>query len=138
MSDRRDPHDVGRERPRLFVLVVAYEAARHISSVVSRMPLDLGVEFDAHILVIDDGSIDDTAEIARDALRRIGLPYGWTVLANPHNQGYGGNQKLGYRWAIDHKFDVVVMVHGDGQYPSEHIRPLARLAQEHGAAFGSR
>jgi 2-polyprenyl-3-methyl-5-hydroxy-6-metoxy-1,4-benzoquinol methylase len=102
------------------------------------MPLDLDEEFDAHILVIDDGSTDDTAQVARDALQRIGLPYGWTVLANPHNQGYGGNQKLGYRWAIDHKFDVVVMVHGDGQYPPEHIRPLARLAQEHGAAFGSR
>jgi glycosyltransferase involved in cell wall biosynthesis len=122
----------------LLVLVVAYEAAKHISSVVSRMPLDLDEEFDAHILVIDDGSTDDTAQVARDALQRIGLPYGWTVLANPHNQGYGGNQKLGYRWAIDHKFDVVVMVHGDGQYPPEHIRPLARLAQEHGAAFGSR
>jgi glycosyltransferase involved in cell wall biosynthesis len=52
--------------------------------------------------------------------------------------GYGGNQKLGYQWAIDHKFHVVVMVHGDGQYPPEQIEPLARLAHDHGAAFGSR
>jgi glycosyltransferase involved in cell wall biosynthesis len=118
--------------------VVAYEAAAHISSVVARVLPDLDDEFDTHILVIDDGSTDDTAERARDALQRSGLPYGWTVLANPHNQGYGGNQKLGYRWAIDHKFDVIVMVHGDGQYPPELVRPLARLAYEHGAAFGSR
>jgi 2-polyprenyl-3-methyl-5-hydroxy-6-metoxy-1,4-benzoquinol methylase len=76
--------------------------------------------------------------MARDALQHSGLRYGWTVLANPHNQGYGGNQKLGYQWAIDHKFDVVVMVHGDGQYPPEQIRPLARLAYDQGAAFGSR
>jgi glycosyltransferase involved in cell wall biosynthesis len=127
-----------RPRPRLLVLVVAYEAASHISSVVARVPLDLDEDFDTHILVIDDGSTDGTAEAARDALQRSGLPYGWTVLANPHNQGYGGNQKLGYLWAIDHKFEVVVMVHGDGQYPPEYIRSLVRLAYDHGAAFGSR
>ena len=72
------------------------------------------------------------------SLRDAALPYPWTLLANPVNQGYGGNQKLGYRVAIDHGFDVVVMLHGDGQYPPEQIRPLARLALQHGAAFGSR
>ena len=66
------------------------------------------------------------------------MPYPWTLLANPVNQGYGGNQKLGYRYAIDHAFDVVVMLHGDGQYPAEQIRPLAVLALQNGAAFGSR
>ena len=128
----------GTSRPRLLVLVVTYEAARHVSGVIARMPRTLDDEFDTHVLVIDDGSTDATAETARDALQRSGLSYGWTVLANPHNQGYGGNQKLGYQWAIDHKFDVVVMVHGDGQYPPEQIQPLARLAYQHGAAFGSR
>ncbi len=125
-------------RPRLLVFILTYEAAKHISSVIGRLPLDLDGEFDTHVLVIDDGSTDGTAEVARDVLERSGVPYGWTVLANPHNQGYGGNQKLGYQWAIDHKFDVVVMVHGDGQYPPEQIGPLAALAHLHGAAFGSR
>ena len=57
---------------------------------------------------------------------------------NSTNQGYGGNQKLGYHYAIDHGHDVVVMLHGDGQYPPEQVRPLARLALANGAAFGSR
>jgi glycosyltransferase involved in cell wall biosynthesis len=125
-------------RPRLLVFILTYEAAKHVPTVIARVPLDLDDEFDTHILVLDDGSTDGTADIARDALQRSDLPYGWTVLANPRNQGYGGNQKLGYQWAIDHKFDAVAMVHGDGQYPPEEIRPLARLACEHGAAFGSR
>jgi glycosyltransferase involved in cell wall biosynthesis len=125
-------------RPRLLVFILTYEAASHIAAVIARVPRDLEEQFDTHVLVIDDGSTDGTAEIARDALRHAALPYGWTVLANPHNQGYGGNQKLGYHWAIEHKFDVVVMVHGDGQYPPEQVGPLAELAYEHGAAFGSR
>jgi glycosyltransferase involved in cell wall biosynthesis len=125
-------------RPRLLVFVLTYEASRHVVSVLERIPTDLSDEFDVHILVLDDGSTDGTADVARDALDRVGLPYASSVLANPVNQGYGGNQKLGYQWAIDRDFDVVVMVHGDGQYPPEQIRPLARLALDQGAAFGSR
>jgi glycosyltransferase involved in cell wall biosynthesis len=125
-------------RPRLLVLVLAYEASRHIGSVIERIPTDLSDEFDVHVLILDDGSSDGTADVARKALVRVGLPYGWTVLANPVNQGYGGNQKLGYQWAIDRDFDVVVLVHGDGQYPPEQVRFLGRLALQHGAAFGSR
>jgi 2-polyprenyl-3-methyl-5-hydroxy-6-metoxy-1,4-benzoquinol methylase len=106
--------------------------------VVDRIPRDLDDEFDVEILLIDDGSTDGTPAAARTSLREADLPYQWTLLANPVNQGYGGNQKLGYQYALDHGFDVVVMLHGDGQYPAERIRPLARLALENGAAFGSR
>ena len=55
---------------------------------------------------------------ARDSRHRI------TVLYNPENQGYGGNQKLGYQYAIRHGFDVVVLLHGDGQYAPEAIPTL--------------
>ena len=44
-----------------------------------------------------------------------------TVLYNPKNQGYGGNQKIGYHYAIDKGFDAVVLLHGDGQYAPEHL-----------------
>ena len=45
-----------------------------------------------------------------------------TVLYNPKNQGYGGNQKIGYHYAVKMNFDAVIMLHGDGQYPPELIR----------------
>ena len=49
--------------------------------------------------------------------QEAGLPI--TVVRQPRNLGYGGNQKFGYRWAIDHGIDIVVMLHGDGQYAPE-------------------
>ena len=125
-------------RPRLLVFILTYEASGHIHGVVDRIPRALSDDFDVHVLLIDDGSTDGTAAVARDSLRAAALPYPWTLLANPVNQGYGGNQKLGYRYAIDHGFDVVVMLHGDGQYPPEEVGQLARLALDNGAAFGSR
>ena len=38
------------------------------------------------------------------------------MLRNPANLGYGGNHKLGYRYAIDEGFDCVILLHGDGQF----------------------
>src|SRR3712207_9268143 len=62
-----------------------------------------------------------------------------TILRTPRNQGYGGNQKLGYRYAIENGFDIVALVHGDGQYAPEKLPallgPLVR--GEADAVFGS-
>jgi glycosyltransferase involved in cell wall biosynthesis len=42
-----------------------------------------------------------------------------TVVRHPENLGYGGNQKWGYQYAMDHGWDIVVLLHGDGQYAPE-------------------
>ena len=63
-----------------------------------------------------------------------------TVLRNEYNQGYGGNQKVGYAYAIEQGFDFVAMVHGDGQYAPEELPRLSRRCAtgEADAVFGSR
>ena len=62
------------------------------------------------------------------------------ILRNPENQRYGGNQKLGYRYAIENGFDFVALVHGDGQYAPECLPELLAplVAGEAAAVFGSR
>ncbi|MGI8797384.1 MAG: hypothetical protein ACR2IR_12525 [Acidimicrobiia bacterium] len=42
-----------------------------------------------------------------------------TIIRQPENLGYGGNQKAAYHWAMEHDLDVVVLLHGDGQYAPE-------------------
>src|SRR4029453_10896786 len=68
------------------------------------------------------------------------LPFALTVLFNPENQGYGGNQKIGFHYAIEKGFDFVALIHGDGQYAPEClpelIEPLA--SRQADAVFGSR
>ena len=62
------------------------------------------------------------------------------MLFNPINQGYGGNQKIGYHYAIKNDFDFVALVHGDGQYAPEALpellKPLSQGVAD--AVFGSR
>ena len=115
-------------RPRLLVFIVAYFAESTILEVLARIPAL--PDYDLEVLIIDDCSGDAT--FARSERLRISgtYPHKITVLANPANQGYGGNQKLGYRYAIERGFDFVALLHGDGQYAPELlpdlVAPLAR------------
>jgi glycosyltransferase involved in cell wall biosynthesis len=124
--------------PRILIFIVAYNARTTLSWVLDRIPAELRSE-NVEVLVIDDSSPDDTFRTGVTyAATHHGLKI--TVLRNPENQGYGGNQKLGYRYAIEHGFDYVALVHGDGQYAPECLPALLAplLAGEAEAVFGSR
>jgi glycosyltransferase involved in cell wall biosynthesis len=129
------PAGDGATRQRLLVLIVAYEAESSIASVIARIPNDIpGVE--TSVLVLDDGSLDGTFEAAAASDTRLPVK----VLRNPLNQGYGGNQKIGYHYALAHGFDHVALIHGDGQYGPEHLPRLMQplLAGQADAVLGSR
>ena len=117
---------------RVLIFIPAYEAEQTIVSVLDRIPKSLASSYDVEVLVIDDGSRDRTFELAKEHL--AGFWCEGTAMHSPKNQGYGGNQKLGYQYAMDHNFDVVAMVHGDGQYAPSACRtcffPLRRLKTE--------
>ena len=127
-------------KKRLLIFIVAYNAEKTIESVLTRIPKSLGDDFDTEILVIDDASKDNTFERGELMRRSNDLPFVLHVLFNPKNQGYGGNQKIGFHYAIENNFDFVVLLHGDGQYAPELLPvllvPLA--AGEADAVFGSR
>ncbi len=103
---------------RILVYVVAYHAEDHIESVFERVPKELFEDERVSFLVIDDASDDAGPAVLARWIEDRGVE-NVTVLRNPVNQGYGGNQKLGYRYAIDAGFDLVILLHGDGQYAPE-------------------
>ncbi|MBM6399490.1 bifunctional glycosyltransferase/class I SAM-dependent methyltransferase [Phycicoccus sonneratiae] len=123
--------------PRVGVLVVAYNAASTLVHTLDRLPAGFRATVD-HVLLADDASQDDTYAIGMAYRDTSDLPL--TVVRHEKNLGYGGNQKAGYRWAIGHGLDVVVLLHGDGQYAPEVIEDLVRPLTEGraDAVFGSR
>ncbi len=125
-------------RPRALVFIVAYYAESTIMEVLERIPAMDG--YDVEVLIIDDCSGDATYDLS-DQLRRVGTyRHKLTVLTNPVNQGYGGNQKLGYHYAIQHGFDVVALLHGDAQYAPEMLPDLFKplVLGEADVVLGSR
>jgi glycosyltransferase involved in cell wall biosynthesis len=130
---------VAARKPRLLVFVIAYYAESTLRSVLERIPPAVFAEYDCQILVVDDGSEDRTFAIGQE-YRAVHPEIRMTVLRNSYNQGYGGNQKVGYSFAIDEGFDFVAMLHGDGQYAPEEllrlVEPLRNGTAD--AVFGSR
>jgi glycosyltransferase involved in cell wall biosynthesis len=122
---------------RVLIFIVTYNAEKTIRDVLRRIPAAV-FNYQTEILIIDDSSQDHTFDKALDYLRDT--PVKINVLFNPENQGYGGNQKLGYLYAVKHGFDMVALLHGDGQYAPEELPNLLLPVAEETAdmVIGSR
>jgi len=128
------------QKLKILILIVAYNAERTIKNVLMRIPSDLLAEYETEVLIIDDKSSDDTVLHCCAAIKSEQIKFKTHVLVNPENQGYGGNQKIGYQFAIEQNFDCVALLHGDGQYDPECLRDLIApvVKSEAEAVFGSR
>jgi glycosyltransferase involved in cell wall biosynthesis len=123
---------------RIGILVVAYNAESTITAVLDRIAPEFRSRIDA-VLIADDFSQDATYERGLEyQAANSDLPI--TVIRRPRNLGYGGNQKAGYRWALEHGLDVVVLLHGDGQYAPELLADMVAPIESGraDAVFGSR
>jgi glycosyltransferase involved in cell wall biosynthesis len=132
------PERASNRGKRIGILIVAYNALTTLSKVLKRITPDVWKNVE-QVVVFDDASPDETFELAIGIQAMTNLPK-LRVLKHRVNLGYGGNQKAGYEYFIEQGFDVVVLLHGDGQYAPELLShmyaPLVR--GEADAVFGSR
>ncbi len=104
------------ENYKVLALIPAFNEATHVSSVVVKTKAFLPV------LVVDDGSTDDTASQATTA--------GATVLRQDTNQGKGAVLQAGLSWAIENGYDAVLTLDADGQHdPAEIPKFLSAYRQ---------
>jgi glycosyltransferase involved in cell wall biosynthesis len=94
---------------KIIAVLPAYNAEKTLAATIADFPPGCVDE----ILLVDDGSKDRTAELARSM--------GLTVIVHEKNLGYGGNQKTCYRYCLERGADIVVMIHPDYQYDSRVI-----------------
>ncbi|HUP22172.1 MAG TPA: glycosyltransferase family 2 protein [Thermoanaerobaculia bacterium] len=107
--DEVDPWAELTTPSRTVVVMPAYNAARTLSRIVEQIPQRCAGD----IIVVDDGSRDDTAAVAAS------LPV--TLIRHDRNRGYGANQKTCYRAALERGAELVVMLHPDYQYDARVI-----------------
>jgi glycosyltransferase involved in cell wall biosynthesis len=104
-----------------LILIPAFNESQSVGKLVRRLSRLLP-GFD--ILVIDDGSTDDT-------VRQV--PHNTTVVSLPFNLGIGGAMQTGYRFAALNNYDIAIQVDGDGQHRPSEVRKLVDALQTTGA-----
>ena len=104
----------------LSIIVPAYNEAESIGPVLDSIRHTMeGAGLDYELLVVDDGSLDETANVAEAG--------GHRVLRHSENRGYGAALKTGIRHAT---YDLIAITDADGTYPNERLPELVRLAVE--------
>lgn len=107
---------------RIGILIVAYNAESTLRTVLQRIPPPI-MEKVEEIFVFDDASQDRTAEVG-EQYKQVTGDDKLSIFRNPVNLMYGGNQRRGYQYALERGFDIVVLLHGDGQYAPEIMQDL--------------
>lgn len=126
------------DNKRIGILIITYNAVNTLAKVLRRIPKNVW-EMVEEVAVFDDASHDDTFELGLGLKSLSGFEK-MTIIKNPENLGYGGNQKKGYQYFIDKGFDVVILLHGDGQYAPEILDQMFMpiINNQADAVFGSR
>jgi glycosyltransferase involved in cell wall biosynthesis len=114
----------------VLVVIPAFNEVKSIGQVVNQV-----VTFGFQTLVVDDGSIDQTADVARQ--------HGAHVVSLPLNSGVGGALRCGFRYAVENGFAAVIQCDADGQHLPNHLIDLVDAANRTnahmmiGSRFGS-
>jgi len=98
------------------VIIPTYNESNKIGELIKQIRAQ-----DLDVLVIDDGSQDNTSQIAKDS--------GATVLRNEKNQGKGASLIRGFEYALNKDYQAVITMDGDGQHLAEDIPYFMRLAK---------
>ncbi|HEY2102363.1 MAG TPA: glycosyltransferase family 2 protein [Chthoniobacterales bacterium] len=96
------------DRSRVAAVIPAYQEEKHVADVARRVCQEVG-----HVLVVDDGSTDATAEQARSTRAE--------VVVHSQNRGKGESIKTGLRYWLEREMDYVVLLDADGQHLPEEI-----------------
>jgi len=118
-------------RRKIVVVIPAYNEAAVVGDVIASVPRCID-DMDVLCLVVDDGSTDDTADVARS--------HGAVALRHVVNLGVGAATRTGLRGAKEFNPDVVVTIDADGQHDPAEIASLVRCLVEnkYDVVIGSR
>jgi len=103
---------------KLAILIPAYNEEKALGQVIKTLPKEFPGITQIEVVVVNDGSTDKTAEVARQN--------NVTVLSHVINRGLGGALGTGFEYIRNHNFDVLVTFDADGQHNPDDIYPVIK------------
>ncbi|MED0669486.1 glycosyltransferase family 2 protein [Aneurinibacillus aneurinilyticus] len=99
---------------KLIIVIPAFNEEASLGTVIGKIPRAFDSQVRVEVLVVDDGSVDNTVEVAE----RAGAEH---ILSFPHNRGLGAAVREGLKEAYRLGADAAIMIDADDEYPAEHI-----------------
>ena len=112
---------------KLLVVIPAYNEEEKIGEVMQNIPKKITGISKTHVVVVDDGSTDNTSKVAKNL--------GAVVIKNYYNMGVGVAFSRGLQYAVDNNFDLMVNIDGDAQFNPKDISKLIKPIIENNADF---
>ncbi len=112
---------------KLLVIIPAYNEEKTIQDVISKIPKQINGINKINCLVIDDGSTDNTAQIAKNC--------GAIVIKHHKNEGVGTVLSNGFKYALKNKYDIITNIDADNQFNPKEIKELITPIIEKKADF---
>lgn len=97
---------------KILIIIPAYNEEESIGTLLDQMTQQ-GIQEDKDVLIINDGSLDRTAQIAQEK--------GYKVISQIFNMGYGAALQVGYKYAVEQGYDYVIQMDADGQHDLKNI-----------------
>ena len=111
-ADELQPAGAASRVKPIMIIMPAFNEARNLEKILPLIPATIG-EREVGVLVVDDGSDDDTSEVA--------LRFGAVVARNPINRGQGAAQRVGYRVLQKHRVEFGITMDADNQHRPEDL-----------------
>ena len=92
------------KREKILIFIPSYNVEKKIKKVLKKIPNLIFKKFNIKILIIEDNSKDRTLSIIREMVKKKRKKININLIANKENKGYGGVQKIAFKYAIRKKF----------------------------------
>lgn len=110
---------------KILLFIPMYNCEKQIPRVLGQLT-DEVCSYLSEVIVVNNRSTDNGEQVAADYLKQRNLPIQAKVLRNDDNYGLGGSHKVAFRYAMDHGFDYVIVLHGDDQGDISNILPYLK------------
>ena len=113
------------DEDRILLFIPMYNCEKQIPRVIGQLTEEV-CSFLTEVIIVNNRSTDRGEEVVKAYLEEHELPVRVSLLRNDDNYGLGGSHKVAFQYAMDHKFDYVIVLHGDDQGDIANILPYLK------------
>ncbi len=113
---------------KILLFIPMYNCEKQIPRVLAQLT-DEVCSYLSEVIIINNRSLDGGEAAAQAFLEERNLPVKASILRNDDNYGLGGSHKVAFRYALDHGFDYVILLHGDDQGDISNILPYLKSGE---------